>query len=101
MEQSVKELGHAFSGAPTNIEGGSTVFFNPAAMGQTDGKLLTIAGYLIAPTATFKNETSQLSPLTGGESLRGGDGRDSAKLTYSTYLLYSKINTSHHIWAGY
>ncbi len=88
MEQSVKELGHAFSGAPTNIEDGSTVFFNPAAMNQTNGKLLSVAGYLIAPTATFKNETSQLSPLTGGESLRGGDGGDSAKLSLIPHIYY-------------
>jgi len=49
MEQSVKELGQAFSGAPTNIDDGSMVFFNPGAMSQVRGKLVSVAGYVIAP----------------------------------------------------
>jgi len=80
MEQSVKELGQAFSGAPTNTEDGSMVFFNPAAMSQVRGKVVSVSGYLIAPSVNFKNSASQLSPLVGGAPLQGGNGGDSASL---------------------
>lgn len=88
MEQSVKELGQAFSGASTNTEDGSSVFFNPAAMSHTKGQLLSKAGYLILPNAHFKNEASQLSPLTGGTPLTGGNGENSGKLTLIPHLYY-------------
>lgn len=74
MEQSVKELGQAFSGAPTNIEDGSMVFFNPAAMSQVRGKLVTVSGYIIAPSNPFQNSSSHLSPALGGAPLTGGNG---------------------------
>lgn len=77
MEHSVKELGHAFSGAPTNIEDGSMVFFNPGAMNHVQGKLLTFSGYVAIPSAKFQNSASQLSPLLGGAPLQGGNGGDS------------------------
>jgi long-chain fatty acid transport protein len=60
MEQSVKELGQAFSGAPTNTDDGSMVFFNPAAMSQVRGRLVSTAGYVIAPSAVFHNDASHL-----------------------------------------
>lgn len=88
MEQSVKELGQAFSGAPTNTEDGSMVFFNPAAMSQVRGRLVSVSGYLIAPSVTFKNSASQLSPLVGGAPLQGGNGGDSASLVVIPNFYY-------------
>ncbi|MBP6354738.1 MAG: outer membrane protein transport protein [Nitrosomonas sp.] len=78
MEQSVKELGQAFSGAPTNIEDGSMVYFNPGAMSQVRGRLLSLSGYVIVPSATFQDHSSQLSPALGGAALRGNNGGESA-----------------------
>ena len=77
MEQSVKELGQAFSGAPTNTEDASMVFFNPGAMSQVRGRLVSMAGYVAVPSVTFENSASQLSPLVGGAPLQGGNGGDS------------------------
>jgi len=71
MEQSVKELGQAFSGAPTNVSDGSMVFFNPAAMSQVRSRLVTSAGYLLIPFAEFHNQSST---TVSGAPLRGGDG---------------------------
>lgn len=80
MEQSVKELGQAFSGAPSNIDDGSMVFFNPGAMSQVRGRLVSVAGYAIAPSAVFHDNASHLSPLLGGVPLKGGNGGDSPNL---------------------
>jgi len=87
MEQSVKELGHAFSGAPTNIDDGSMVFFNPAAMSQVRGRLLSMAGYVIAPSITFHDHASQLNPLARGAPLTGHDG-DSSKPVFIPNVYY-------------
>ena len=88
MEQSVKELGQAFSGAPTNTEDGSMVFFNPAAMSQVRGRLLSMAGYVIAPSATFHDHASQLSPLASGAPLTGHHGGDSSKIAFIPNVYY-------------
>lgn len=78
MEQSVKELGQSFSGATTNTEDGSSVYYNPAAMAQIHGGLLSLAGYAIIPSANFKDSGSRLSPAVGGSPLTGSDGGDAA-----------------------
>lgn len=94
MEQSVKELGQAFSGAPTNINDGSMVFFNPGAMSQVQGKLVSMAGYVIAPSITFHDSASQLSPALGGAPLKGGDGGNSANLVFIPNIYYVQELTS-------
>lgn len=88
MEQSVKELGQAFSGAPTNTDDGSMVFFNPAAMSQVRGRLVSVAGYVIAPSAVFQNDASHLSPFFGGAPLKGGNGGDSPDLAFVPNVYY-------------
>lgn len=88
MEQSTKELGQAFSGAPTNISDGSMVFFNPAAMSQVRGRLLSTSGYLIDPSSTFQNSSSHISPLLGGTPLKGGDGGESVSPAFITNFYY-------------
>jgi long-chain fatty acid transport protein len=88
MEQSVKELGQAFSGAPTNTEDGSMVFFNSAAMSQVRGRLISVAGYVAVPSVIFKNSASQLSPLVGGAPLQGGSGGDSASPVFIPNFYY-------------
>lgn len=88
MEQSVKELGQAFSGAPTNTDDGSMVFFNPAAMSQVRGRLVSVAGYVIAPSAVFQNDASHLSSFFGGSPLKGGNGGDSPNLIFVPNIYY-------------
>ncbi len=74
MEQSVQELGQAFAGAATNVDDGSAVFFNPAAVSETHGSLLSGAGYVIIPSARFYDRGSRLSPPLGGMALTGNEG---------------------------
>jgi len=81
MEQSVKELGQAFSGASTNIEDASAVFFNPGAMGRLHGNLLSFAGYTVIPSTEFHNSGSRLAPQLGGAPLLGGNGGDGGVTT--------------------
>jgi len=80
MEQSVRELGQAFSGAPTNTEDGGMVFFNPAAMSQVRGRLISVSGYLTAPSVIFRNNTSHLNPVLGGSPLQGNNGGNPGNL---------------------
>lgn len=88
MEQSVKEMGQAFSGAPTNSEDGSMVFFNPGAMSQIRGRLLSLSGYIIAPSVNFQNSSSHLSPSLGGMPLKGSDGGSSTDPIYIPNFYY-------------
>lgn len=83
-EQSVQELGRAFSGAPTNSSDGSAVYFNPAAMSNIRGKLLSAPGYLIVPTLDFTNANSRL----GEQPLHGSSDGNSAKLALIPNLYY-------------
>lgn len=84
MEHSVKELGQAFSGAPTNTSDGSMVFFNPAAMSQVRGKLISAASYYIVPSVTFHDSASRL----GSAPLTGGDGGDSGRSVFIPNFYY-------------
>lgn len=81
MEQSVKELGQAFSGASTNIDDASSVFFNPGSMGRLHGSLLSFAGYAVIPSTQFHNDGSRLAPQLGGAALLGGYGGDGGVTT--------------------
>lgn len=94
MEQSVKELGQAFSGAPTNTEDGSMVFFNPGAMSQVRGRLISSAGYLIAPSVTFHNSSSHLNSLLGDAPLNGGNGGNSVNPVFLPNLYYVQEMTN-------
>ena len=88
MEQSVKELGQAFSGAPTNTEDGSMVYFNPGAMSQVRGRLVSASGYVVVPSVSFNNSASRLSPLIGGAPLKGEGGGNSAGSVFIPNFYY-------------
>lgn len=88
MEQSVQELGQAFAGAATHVDDGSAVFFNPAAMSKTHGGLVSGAGYVIIPSARFRDRGSRLSPKLGGIPLTGNDGGDGGVTTLIPNLYY-------------
>ena len=81
MEQSVKELGQAFSGASTNIDDASAVFFNPGAMGRLHGSLFSFAGYAVIPSTQFHDDGSRLATQLGGAPLTGRNGGDGGVTT--------------------
>ena len=88
MEQSVKEMGQAFSGAPTNFDDASMVFFNPAAMSQSKTRLVSIAGYIVAPSVNFHNESSHFGPASRGIPLLGNNGGNSGNLAFIPNIYY-------------
>ena len=88
MEQSVKEMGLAFSGAPTNFDDASMVFFNPAAMSQSKTRLVSIAGYIVAPSVNFHNESSHFGPASRGIPLLGNNGGNSGNLAFIPNIYY-------------
>lgn len=96
MEQSVKELGQAFSGAPTNINDGSMVFFNPAAMSQVQGKLVTSSGYIFVPYAAFHNHSST---NIFGAPLQGSDGGNLVSPSFVPNFYYVQELTK-RVWFG-
>ena len=63
LEQSPAHLGHAFAGTASNINDSSTVYFNPAGMGQLDGKQLTAGLNSVRPRARFRDEGSNTGNL--------------------------------------
>ena len=71
QEQSVRGLGSSFSGAATNLEDPSTIFFNPAGMTKLEG-IQTQAGVnLLIPRSSVKN-TGSVAPA--GIATIGGSG---------------------------
>lgn len=63
LEQSPAHLGHAFAGTASNISDASTVYFNPAGMGQLEGKQLTAGLNAVRPRARFRDEGSNTGNL--------------------------------------
>lgn len=88
MEQSVKEMGQAFSGAPTNFDDASMVFFNPAAMSQSKTRLVSVAGYVVAPSVNFHNENSHFGPASRGIPLIGNEGGNAGNLALIPNVYY-------------
>jgi long-chain fatty acid transport protein len=86
MEQGGKELGQAFAGATTNIEDASSVFFNPGALGQIHGRLVSLAGHLVLLSPTFDDDGSRSAT---GARLSGGEGGDAGELTIIPNLYYA------------
>ncbi len=99
MEHSVKELGQAFSGAPTNTEDGSAVFFNPAAMSQIKDRLFSFSGYAVIPSVRFSNNTSHLNPSPNESTLNGSNGGN-APHTVLIPNFYYVHNLSERLTAG-
>ncbi len=83
-ELSVKELGQAFSGAPTNTYDASAVYFNPGAISHIRGKLLSIPSYMIVPSLKFTDNNSHV----GEVPIRGNNGGDSAQLALIPNFYY-------------
>lgn len=74
LEQSATGVGQAFSGAATGYRDGSEVFFNPAAMTEINGDVVSLHGHLIMPLADFDNDGSGYGAALGGIPLLGNSG---------------------------
>lgn len=61
LEQSPALQGTSFAGTASQAADASTVFFNPAAMGQLEGSNFTAGGNLIRPKAEFSDDGSNVT----------------------------------------
>lgn len=69
--QAASGSGHAFAGAGAAAEDASTVWFNPAAMGELgSGKHVSAATHVVMPQAAFSNQASAVPG--GGINADGG-----------------------------
>lgn len=91
LEQSPALQGTSFAGTASSAQDASTVFFNPAAMGQLDGAAFMVGGSIIHPKAEFNddgstNSTGSLQP--GGAPLQGTeDTTEETALVPSVYYV--------------
>ncbi len=81
MEQSITNLGRAFSGSAAVAEDASTIFFNPAGLTYLDRTEVAMGLNYIKPKSEFHNDGSAVPDFGGaggfsGQALTGGDGGD-------------------------
>ncbi|ACE83740.1 OmpP1/FadL family transporter [Cellvibrio japonicus] len=65
LEQSPAYLGQAFSGTASYVSDASSIFFNPAAIGELEGSHLTVAGNAIFTRAKFNDQNSNTNGAPG------------------------------------
>lgn len=65
LEQSPAQLGTAFAGTASNIQDATSVFFNPAGIGQLEGRNVSIAGNVILTESNFNDQGSNTNGITG------------------------------------
>jgi long-chain fatty acid transport protein len=85
LEQSVPELGSAFSGGAARAEDATTVYYNPAGMLLLEGTQSSLGIHIIRTTSEFKDTGS--THVLGG-ALQGGPSGDagSTALVPNLYL---------------
>jgi len=88
IEQSVKGLGTAFSGASAIAEDPSTVYFNPAGMTLLEGQQIQAAAHVIVPSAKFSG-TAATSPALGSIPISGNDGGQGGLSAVAPNLYYT------------
>lgn len=71
LEQSPAHLGKAFAGTASDISDASSVFFNPAAITQLDGSLLSLGGNAIFTKAEFNDQGSNTKGITSATDETG------------------------------
>lgn len=98
LEQSPSLQGTSFAGTATAAEDATTVFFNPAAMSELEGRTITVGASVILPDADFDNAGSTNS--TGVAPLPGPDDTtDEAGVVPSLYYAMP-INERWHFGLG-
>ena len=65
LEQSPAHLGKAFAGTASDISDASSVFFNPAGIGQLDSSMITVGGNAIFAKAKFNDTNSNTGGVEG------------------------------------
>jgi long-chain fatty acid transport protein len=96
-EHGASGLGLAYAGNAALATDPSTVFFNPAGMTRLPGRRLAVAGFLVRPSAEFRDSGSTLVgpgaagpiPAASGGDADGGDAGDLVGLPnlYYTHAL--------------
>lgn len=89
MEQSVRSLGTAFSGAAVQAEDASTIYFNPAGLTRLSGNNGEVGLHYILPKYEFTNKGSTTvlgTALTGGNGGNGGEAALVPNLYYAHSL---------------
>lgn len=65
LEQSPAHLGKAFAGTASDVTDASSVYFNPAAIGELKGNHLTLGANAIFTRSEFDNKNSNTNGMTG------------------------------------
>lgn len=65
LEQSPAQLGKAFAGTASDVQDATTVFFNPAAMTQVDGNMISGGLNIIRAGSEFQDEGSNTNGRPG------------------------------------
>ena len=75
QEQSVSGLGSAFSGAVTNTQDASTIYFNPAGLTQFDRRMAQAGVHVLVPTAKLRDTGTTVNGVASGGN-NGGNPYD-------------------------
>lgn len=79
--------GSSFAGMSTSSADASTIFFNPANIGQFDQSTYSVGGSLIMPKSTVKNATAN-APL----------GQDVSRSDYGDMAQDAFVPNAHAVW---
>lgn len=96
QEQSITGLGSAFSGATTNLNDPSTIFFNPAGMTKLQGTQAQAGVSVLVPYSDLTNTGSTLLGGTISTSGNGGNPYEPSPVPHG-FVSY-QIND--RLWAG-
>ncbi|MGZ9108344.1 MAG: OmpP1/FadL family transporter [Micavibrio sp.] len=96
QEQSVTGLGSAFSGAVTNLEDPSTIFFNPAGMTKLEGMQAQAGVHLLIPDSDV-SDTGSTAPA-GITTLGGSSDNPYDPTPVPNGFISYQISDS--LWAG-
>lgn len=100
QEQSVSAGGSAYSGAASNTNDASTLFFNPAGMTKLSGAQANLGVQLLVPNADLDN-TGSTFPNLGGAAISGGDGGNPYNPTpVPSGFIATPVTAIDGLWAG-
>lgn len=95
-EQSMRGLGHAYSGGAALAEDASTIYFNPAGMTRLEGEEVVGGVALIDLTADF---TKEQATDAIGQPLSGGEGGSVGELGIVPNFYWSR-QLNDRMWFG-
>lgn len=95
QEQSVSGLGSAFSGAVSNLNDPSTIYFNPAGMTRLQGIQTQVGVHLIMPNSDITDTGSSAPPTA---TLGGSAGNPYEPTPVPNGFVSYQINDN--LWAG-